>query len=190
MNSHMECRIGCAACCIAPSISSSIPGMEGGKPAGVRCVQLSEDNRCRIFGSERRPGVCSSLRPNIEMCGCNSDDAMQEALLKTYRFVHQIKEPAAFRTWLYRLASNHILNFKKKWAAASPAGPDITFFLGTVRPDGRPHAASGLVAMRAVREAAFAEVLKRSSPHRVFQTSLVHGTVPGILPFHRLRNRR
>ena len=25
--------------------------------------------------------------------------------------------------------------------AASPPGPDITFFLGTVRPDGRPHAA-------------------------------------------------
>ncbi|MGL4778393.1 MAG: YkgJ family cysteine cluster protein, partial [Aeromonas veronii] len=23
----MECRSGCAACCIAPSISSAIPGM-------------------------------------------------------------------------------------------------------------------------------------------------------------------
>ena len=36
----MDCRPGCAACCIAPSISSPIPGMPHGKPAGVRCIQL------------------------------------------------------------------------------------------------------------------------------------------------------
>jgi hypothetical protein len=39
----MECRIGCAACCIALPISSPIPGMPDGKPAGVRCVQLTAD---------------------------------------------------------------------------------------------------------------------------------------------------
>lgn len=72
-----ECRVGCAACCIAPSISSVIPGMEDGKPAGVRCIQLSEDNRCRIFGSDLRPAVCSSLRPNGEMCGSSAVAAMQ-----------------------------------------------------------------------------------------------------------------
>ena len=38
----MDCRPGCAACCIAPSISSPIPGMPHGKPAGVRCAQLDE----------------------------------------------------------------------------------------------------------------------------------------------------
>ncbi|NBX68342.1 MAG: YkgJ family cysteine cluster protein, partial [Proteobacteria bacterium] len=37
----MECRIGCGACCIAPSISSPLPGMPHGKPAGVRCVNLN-----------------------------------------------------------------------------------------------------------------------------------------------------
>ena len=73
----MECRIGCAACCIAPSISSSIPGMEGGKPAGERCIQLSENNRCRIFGSNLRPAVCRNLRPSSEMCGGSTSDAMQ-----------------------------------------------------------------------------------------------------------------
>lgn len=65
----MQCRGGCGACCIAPSISSAIPGMPGGKPAGVRCIQLTVDNRCAIFGDPRRPPVCSSLRANIEMCG-------------------------------------------------------------------------------------------------------------------------
>lgn len=72
----MECRIGCGACCIAPSISSPIPGMPQGKPAGVRCIQLSEDNRCMIFDSPERPLVCSSLPPHAEMCGEHAEEAM------------------------------------------------------------------------------------------------------------------
>jgi hypothetical protein len=43
--------------------------MPRGKPAGVRCVQLTEDNRCRLFGKPERPAVCQSLRPSEEMCG-------------------------------------------------------------------------------------------------------------------------
>jgi Fe-S-cluster containining protein len=52
----MECRTGCGACCIAPSISSPIPGMPHGKPAGVRCVQLTNDDRCAIFGKPEPSG--------------------------------------------------------------------------------------------------------------------------------------
>ena len=73
----MNCRPGCGACCIAPSISSSIPGMPQGKPAGVRCVQLDEDNRCRIFGQPERPAVCSQLMPSNEMCGASDAHAMR-----------------------------------------------------------------------------------------------------------------
>ena len=72
----MDCRVGCGACCIAPSISSPIPGMPGGKPAGVRCAQLSDDNRCLIFGRPERPAVCVSLRPNATMCGADRDAAL------------------------------------------------------------------------------------------------------------------
>ena len=36
----MECRTDCGACCIAPSISSPIPGMPQGKPAGDNAVIL------------------------------------------------------------------------------------------------------------------------------------------------------
>lgn len=72
----MDCRIGCGACCIAPSISSPIPGMPDGKPAGVRCVQLTDDNRCRLFGLPERPEVCSRLRPNEEMCGSTREEAL------------------------------------------------------------------------------------------------------------------
>jgi len=69
--------MGCGACCIAPSISSSIPGMPYGKPAGIRCIQLTEDNRCMLFQSEQRPAVCSSLRPSDDMCGESSEAAMK-----------------------------------------------------------------------------------------------------------------
>lgn len=68
----MQCRIGCAACCISPSISSAIPGMPEGKPAGIRCIQLTKDNKCAIFDSPQRPKVCVNLQPSEEMC-CGSD---------------------------------------------------------------------------------------------------------------------
>jgi uncharacterized protein len=72
----MQCRSGCGACCIAPSISSPIPGMPHGKPAGVRCVQLTDDHRCAIFGRPERPACCSGLRPSEEMCGDSREAAL------------------------------------------------------------------------------------------------------------------
>ncbi len=74
--SDMACRSGCAACCIAPSISSAIPGMPNGKPAGVRCVQLDVNQQCQLFGSPQRPLVCASLKPSQAMCGDNREQAL------------------------------------------------------------------------------------------------------------------
>lgn len=73
----MLCRSGCGACCIAPSISSPIPGMPAGKPAGVRCVQLTAGNGCAIFGHPERPAVCASLRPSAAMCGVDRNSALR-----------------------------------------------------------------------------------------------------------------
>jgi hypothetical protein len=72
----MECRPHCAACCIAPSISSPIPGMQNGKPAGIPCIQLTSDLRCAIFGRPERPACCSGLQASEEMCGDNKSYAM------------------------------------------------------------------------------------------------------------------
>ncbi|HEY5782057.1 MAG TPA: YkgJ family cysteine cluster protein [Lysobacter sp.] len=72
----MECRARCGACCIAPSINSPIPGMPHGKPAGMPCVQLDDEYRCRLFGKPERPAFCASLRPTMEMCGNRREDAM------------------------------------------------------------------------------------------------------------------
>ena len=72
----MKCRIGCGACCIAPSISSPIPGMPNGKPAGVRCVQLDDDNLCRLFGKPERPKVCGEFSADDYVCGETREEAL------------------------------------------------------------------------------------------------------------------
>lgn len=87
----MECRIGCGACCIAPSISSPIPGMPQGKPAGVRCIQLDDENRCMIFGRPERPAVCASLRPTQEMCGSTNEEALINLTV-----MEEMTKPAGF----------------------------------------------------------------------------------------------
>ncbi|WP_310148481.1 YkgJ family cysteine cluster protein [Luteimonas sp. 3794] len=84
----MQCRDGCAACCIAPSITSPIPGMPHGKPAGVACVQLDAQLRCRLFGRPERPAVCRSLRPAMDMCGDS-----REAAFATLEELERITTP-------------------------------------------------------------------------------------------------
>lgn len=76
MTAPSGCRAGCGACCIAPSISSPIPGMPNGKPAGVRCVQLDDHNLCRLFGDAHRPAVCLGFAFDHELCGTTRDIAL------------------------------------------------------------------------------------------------------------------
>ena len=76
VDTFFPCRSGCGACCTAPSITSPIPGMPHGKPAGVPCVQLDDALRCRLFGKPERPAFCGSLKPGPEMCGRSRAEAM------------------------------------------------------------------------------------------------------------------
>jgi len=72
----MNCREGCGACCIAPSISTPIPGMPDGKPAGERCLHLSVDYLCGLFGQPARPAVCGAFKADIEVCGSSQQEAI------------------------------------------------------------------------------------------------------------------
>lgn len=57
-----------------------------------------------------------AYRFSLLVCGRpdDADDAMQEALLKTYRFAAKIREPEAFRAWLYRTVRNACLIGRRK----------------------------------------------------------------------------
>jgi Fe-S-cluster containining protein len=75
--SAMECRPGCGACCIAPSIHEPFPGMPDGKPAGVACVHLQDDARCGLWGHPDRPRTCADFRAEPDICGSNRSDALR-----------------------------------------------------------------------------------------------------------------
>lgn len=66
----MECRPGCGACCIAPSISTLH------KAPGQPCRYLDAALRCTIFGRPERPSCCSGLQPSAEMCGASREHAL------------------------------------------------------------------------------------------------------------------
>jgi hypothetical protein len=77
MNDTPSCRPGCGACCIAPSITSPLPQMPQGKPAGQACIQLDAEMRCRVFGQPERPSFCAGLKPSTEMCGTGREHALR-----------------------------------------------------------------------------------------------------------------
>ena len=77
MTNYIPCRTGCGACCIVPSISSPIPGMPNGKPAGVRCIHLTWDLKCAIFNSPDRPRVCDGFKAETLVCGEKREDAFK-----------------------------------------------------------------------------------------------------------------
>ena len=73
----MNCRKACGACCITPSISSPIPGMPDGKPAGVKCIHLTESLECAIYFSDDRPQVCDGFQADKLVCGNSREEAIK-----------------------------------------------------------------------------------------------------------------
>jgi len=83
-------------------------------------------------------------RFSTSVCGHASDaeDAMQEALIRTYRYVGRIREPEAFRPWLYRTVRNACLMGRRKRAGEPTRLQSLDDVLpgadGRTRPDA-PH---------------------------------------------------
>ena len=78
-----------------------------------------------------------AYRFSLLVCGRpdDADDAMQEALLKTYRFAARIREPEAFKAWLYRTVRNACLINRRKRAHE----PDHFVALDEAPGDGEGH---------------------------------------------------
>jgi RNA polymerase sigma-70 factor (ECF subfamily) len=57
-----------------------------------------------------------AYRFSVHGCGPvdEAEDVMQEALLKTYRHAQRIREPDAFRPWLYRTVRNACLMRRRR----------------------------------------------------------------------------
>tara|TARA_B100000768_G_scaffold169515_1_gene175174 strand:+ start:31 stop:279 length:249 start_codon:yes stop_codon:yes gene_type:complete len=76
----MDCRLGCGACCIFIDISSSIPNHPNGKPAGVRCKNMNNNNVCDIYNTDEYPKVCQKYEAEKEFCGDTFEES--EKILK------------------------------------------------------------------------------------------------------------
>lgn len=84
-------------------------------------------------------------RYSLAVCGraADSDDAMQEALLQTFRHAGRIREPRAFRAWLYRTVKNACLIGRRRTAREQQEG---TAGEGTVEPIDAGPAADEMLA--------------------------------------------
>lgn len=51
--------------------------MPQGKPAGVRCVQLDEENLCSFYGKTERPKFCITYMATEEFCGSTRGEALK-----------------------------------------------------------------------------------------------------------------
>ena len=51
--------------------------MPGGKAAGERCVHLTVQRTCRLFGDTRRPRTCIDFQPEPATCGNTRSEAVE-----------------------------------------------------------------------------------------------------------------
>jgi hypothetical protein len=49
----------------------------GPKPAGVRCIHLTDDYKCAIFGKPERPRVCGGFQAEELFCGKSREEALK-----------------------------------------------------------------------------------------------------------------
>jgi RNA polymerase sigma factor (sigma-70 family) len=71
----------------------------------------------------------------------DAEDVTQEVLIKVItKLAGYDPEKAAFRTWLYRIVSNHIINMKTRGYEAAIKGIDSYYYFVTQVPDQEPDA--------------------------------------------------
>jgi hypothetical protein len=51
--------------------------MPNGKPAGERCIHLSVELLCGLFGQPERPAVCGAFQADVEVCGGSREEGIR-----------------------------------------------------------------------------------------------------------------
>ena len=57
----------------------------------------------------------------------NAEDATQEILIKIVTGLSSFRGESSFRTWAYRIATNHVLNLRRSHAEKRVTGFDVVF---------------------------------------------------------------
>jgi RNA polymerase sigma factor (sigma-70 family) len=82
----------------------------------VRSAQTGNREAAELLLTRHQPWIFN-LAVRMLLRRADAEDATQEVLIKAYRALPRFRGESAFRTWVYRIAVNHILNIKK---AAEP----------------------------------------------------------------------
>jgi RNA polymerase sigma factor (sigma-70 family) len=78
----------------------------------VRAAQSGSREATEILLTRHQPWVFN-LAIRMLLRRADAEDATQEVMLKAFKALPTFRGDSKFRTWLYRIAVNHILNFKK-----------------------------------------------------------------------------
>jgi RNA polymerase sigma factor (sigma-70 family) len=83
----------------------------------VRSAQAGSREAVDLLLIRHQPWIFN-LAVRMLMRRADAEDATQEVLIKAYKALSGFRGECQFRTWLYRIAVNHILNIKKAAASA------------------------------------------------------------------------
>jgi RNA polymerase sigma factor (sigma-70 family) len=78
----------------------------------VRAAQSGSREATELLLTRHQPWVFN-LAVRMLLRRADAEDATQEVLLKAFQALPTFRGDSQFRTWLYRIAVNHILNIKK-----------------------------------------------------------------------------
>ena len=82
----------------------------------VRAAQSGSREATELLLTRHQPWVFN-LAVRMLLRRADAEDATQEVLLKAFQALPTFRGDSQFRTWLYRIAVNHILNIKKAFVA-------------------------------------------------------------------------
>jgi|ERR1017187_9729161 RNA polymerase sigma factor (sigma-70 family) len=78
----------------------------------VRSAQAGSREATELLLTRHQPWIFN-LAVRMLLRRADAEDATQEVLIKAYKALPGFRGESGFRTWLYRIAVNHILNVKK-----------------------------------------------------------------------------
>ena len=82
----------------------------------VRGAQSGSREAAELLLARHHPWILN-LAVRMMLRRADAEDATQEVLIKAFKSLPTFRGGSQFRTWLYRIAVNHILNVKKAAAA-------------------------------------------------------------------------
>jgi RNA polymerase sigma-70 factor (ECF subfamily) len=111
---------------------------------------MLENDRRRLFESlltEQLHAMAWRYASRLAATREDAEDLLQEALVHAYRKLHQLREPEAFRPWLFSIIRSRGVNLQRRL----PAGFAASLWFQRVLAQEQPHALAERLALALAR---------------------------------------